>query len=58
MPTAVGSYGPYPVTILDQSDGDDFNLRTINLSGTGVNPPASQATSVQPLTVGSSLAKH
>lgn len=40
MPTAVGTFGPYPVTILDQSDEDALsNYETINLSGTGVNPP-------------------
>ena len=40
MPTAVGPYGPFQVSILDQNDTDSFSgLETINLSGTGVNPP-------------------
>jgi hypothetical protein len=40
MPTAVGPYGPFQVSILDQNDTDSFSgLETISLSGTGVNPP-------------------
>ena len=41
MPTAVGPYGPFQVSVLDQNDLDTYSgQEIINLYGTGVNPPA------------------
>ena len=49
MPTAVGPYGPFQVTVFDQNDEADCfcPFEVIYLTGTGVNPPTSPAAAVQ-----------